>query len=82
MFAGYTGYANLIHVKPSFSLKPSSKLALLFAVGLQWRTSTNDAIYQQGSAVVPVLLGTARDGLAPTYRYVLTGEWRPTLLHP
>jgi alginate export protein len=26
--AGYMGYANLIHVKPSITLKPTSKLAL------------------------------------------------------
>jgi Alginate export len=57
--AGYTGYANLIPVKPSFTLKPSSKLALLSATGLQWRMSTNDAMFQQGSAVV---LGTAGHG--------------------
>jgi hypothetical protein len=71
--AGYTGYANLIHVKPSITLKPSSKLALLFAVGLQWRMSTNDAIYQQGSAVVP---GTAGHGTRWTGAYAqIRADW-------
>jgi hypothetical protein len=71
--AGYTGYANLVHVKPSITLKPSSKLALLFAVGFQWRMSTNDAIYQQGSAVVP---GTAGHGTRWTGAYAqIRADW-------
>jgi len=71
--AGYTGYANLIHVKPSIVLKPSSKLALLFAVGLQWRMSTNDAVYQQGNAVVP---GTAGHGTRWTGAYAqIRADW-------
>ncbi|WP_053572661.1 alginate export family protein [Caballeronia cordobensis] len=57
--AGYTGYTNLVHMKPSIVLKPSSKLALLAGVGLQWRETTADAVYGQGSAVVP---GTAGHG--------------------
>ena len=71
--AGYTGYANLIHVKPSITLKPSGKLALLFAVGFQWRMSTNDAVYQQGSAVVP---GTAGHGTRWTGAYAqIRADW-------
>ncbi|MDR5805800.1 alginate export family protein [Caballeronia sp. LZ001] len=57
--AGYTGYTNLIHIKPSLTLKPKSKLSLLAGVGLQWRETTADAVYGQGSAVVP---GTAGRG--------------------
>ncbi|WP_413197771.1 alginate export family protein [Pararobbsia alpina] len=71
--AGYTGYANLIHVKPSFTLKPSSKLTLLFAVAFQWRMTVNDAIYQQGSAVVP---GTAGRGTRWTGSYAqIRADW-------
>lgn len=71
--AGYTGYANLIHVKPSFSLKPSSKLSLFFAVAFQWRMTVNDAIYQQGSAVVP---GTAGRGTRWTGSYAqIRADW-------
>lgn len=71
--AGYTGYANLVHVKPSLTLKPSSKLTLLFALALQWRMTTNDAIYQQGNAVVP---GTAGHGTRWTGGYAqLRADW-------
>jgi hypothetical protein len=71
--AGYTGYANLVHVKPSLTLKPSSKLTLLFAFAFQWRVTTNDAIYQQGSAVVP---GTAGHGTRWTGTYAqVRADW-------
>ena len=71
--AGYTGYANLIHVKPSFTLKPTSKLSLLFAVAAQWRMTVNDAVYQQGSAVVP---GTAGHGTRWTGSYAqIRADW-------
>ncbi|SOE87427.1 Alginate export [Burkholderia sp. YR290] len=71
--AGYTGYANLIHVKPSITFKPTSKLALLGALGFQWRETTADAVYQQGSAVVP---GTAGHGSRWTGMYVqVRADW-------
>jgi len=35
--AGYTGYVNLIHLKPSLTVKPIANLALMVASGLQWR---------------------------------------------
>jgi len=71
--AGYTGYANLIHIKPSVTLKPSSRLSLLAAVGFQWRETTGDAVYQQGSAVVP---GTAGHGSLWTGMYAqLRADW-------
>ncbi|WP_322095389.1 alginate export family protein [Paraburkholderia bannensis] len=71
--AGYTGYSNLIHVKPSITLKPSANLALLGALGFQWRETTGDAVYQQGSQVVP---GTAGKGRLWTGMYVqLRADW-------
>lgn len=71
--AGYTGYSNLIHVKPSITLKPSANLALLGALGFQWRATTGDAVYQQGSQVVP---GTAGKGSLWTGMYVqLRADW-------
>jgi Alginate export len=71
--AGYTGYTNLIHVKPSLTLKPNSKLTLLAGVGLQWRETTADAVYAQGSAVVP---GTAGHGNRWTGFYTqLRADW-------
>lgn len=48
--AGYTGYSNMIHVKPSVTIKPTDKLTFLSALGFQWRETTNDAIYFQGNS--------------------------------
>lgn len=71
--SGYTGYANLIHVKPSVTLKPSSNLSLLGAVGFQWRETTGDAVYQQPNQAVP---GTAGRGGLWTGMYVqLRADW-------
>lgn len=71
--AGYTGYANIIHIKPSITLKPSSRLALLAALGFQWRETTGDAVYQQGNAIVP---GTAGHGTRWTGMYAqLRADW-------
>jgi hypothetical protein len=78
--AGYTGYTNLIHVKPSLTLKPSSNLTLLAGVAFQWRVTTADAVYQQGSAVVP---GTAGRGTLWTGAYAqLRADWmlKPNLI--
>ncbi len=43
--ASLTGYANVIHLKPIFSVAPSKTLTLQAAVGLQWRETTRDSIY-------------------------------------
>jgi hypothetical protein len=50
--AGFTGYTNLIHLKPSLTVKPAPKLAVMLATGFQWRETTADAIYVQPN--VPV----------------------------
>ena len=71
--AGYTGYTNVIHVKPSITLHPSSRLTVLTAVGLQWRETTADAVYTQGSVSVP---GTAGTGSSWTGAYVqIRADW-------
>ena len=71
--AGYTGYTNLVHIKPSVTLKPSRRLSLLAAVGLQWRATTADAVYAQSGAVVP---GTAGRGTRWTGVYTqLRADW-------
>ena len=57
--AGFTGYVNLIHVKPSVTVKPTSSLALLAAAGLQWRETTADAVYVQPNIPVPGTAGSA-----------------------
>ncbi|WP_259664674.1 alginate export family protein [Rhizobium bangladeshense] len=64
---GYTGYSNLIHVKPSITVKPAEKLSVTTAVGLLWRMTTADAVYTQPS--IPVA-GTAGHGDAWTGAYV------------
>jgi hypothetical protein len=54
--AGFTGYTNLRHVKPSLTIKPTARFSLLFALGFQWRQTTADAIYVQPNIPLP---GTA-----------------------
>jgi hypothetical protein len=71
--AGFTGYSNLIHVKPSVTLKPAPNLSLLGALGFQWRETTGDAVYQQANVAVP---GTAGKGGSWTGMYVqLRADW-------
>jgi hypothetical protein len=71
--AGFTGYTNLVHVKPSISFKPAGALTIFGALGLQWRETAADAVYAQGS--VPVQ-GTAGRGSRWTGAYVqLRSDW-------
>ncbi|RJF73994.1 alginate export family protein [Rhodopseudomonas palustris] len=56
--AGYTGYANLVHLKPSITVSPAARLKLMAAAGLQWRATTADAVYVQPSNPVPGTAGT------------------------
>lgn len=58
--AGYTSYANLIHLKPSLTIRPLPGLAISGAVGLQWRMTTADAVYVQPSNPVPGTAGRGR----------------------
>jgi hypothetical protein len=57
--AGFTGYVNLIHIKPSLTVKPVKNLSIMGALGFQWRATTADAVYVQPN--VPVA-GTAGRG--------------------
>jgi hypothetical protein len=54
--AGYTGYVNLLQVKPQVTLHPSRSLSATLGAGLLWRQTTADAVYLQPN--VPVA-GTA-----------------------
>jgi Alginate export len=54
---GYTGYTNLIHLKPSVTVNPIAGLSVMTAIGLQWRQTTADAVYVQTNAV-PGTAGT------------------------
>uniref|UniRef100_UPI003527F1A2 alginate export family protein n=1 Tax=Bradyrhizobium sp. (strain ORS 278) TaxID=114615 RepID=UPI003527F1A2 len=55
--AGFTGYTNLIHVKPSLTLKPTDALSFMAAIGLQWRATTADAIYVQPNVALAATAG-------------------------
>ena len=57
--AGYTGYTNFIHVKPSLTLKPNPSLTAMVAAAALWRETTADAVYTQPN--IPVS-GTAGEG--------------------
>ena len=57
--AGYTGYVNFIHIKPSVTLHPVEALKLMFAVAGQWRETTQDAVYTQPNIPVPGTAGRA-----------------------
>lgn len=64
--AGFTGYTNFIHVKPSLTLHPTDSLKLMLAVAPQWRETTADAVYTQPDIPVP---NTAGHGGAYTGTY-------------
>lgn len=54
--AGYTGFVNFIHLKPSVTIHPTAALKVMFAAAAQWRETTADAVYTQPDVPVP---GTA-----------------------
>ena len=64
---GHTGYANLIHLKPSLTVQPLEDLTVMAGAGLLWRQTTQDAVYTLPS--VPVA-GTAGQGPAWTGAYL------------
>jgi len=55
--AGYTTYANLVHVKAGFSLAPRSNCHLRAGVGSEWRATIADAIYTLPDVPVPNTAG-------------------------
>jgi hypothetical protein len=55
--AGFTGYSNLLHIKPSVMVSPLHRLRVSLAAGLQWRMTTADAVYVQSAAPVPLTAG-------------------------
>ncbi|MDR3476439.1 MAG: alginate export family protein [Gammaproteobacteria bacterium] len=74
--AGYTGYVNFIHLKPSLTLALSPSVTAMGAVAAQWRETTADAVYTQPN--VP-LKGTAGAGGQYTGTYFqLRIDWQMT----
>jgi hypothetical protein len=67
-------YANLIHLRPSLELRPVHNLKLIARLGLQWRQTTEDAVYVIPNRPVP---GTA--GLPGRWTGIyeqLRAEWQ------
>src|SRR3984957_1209408 len=58
--AGYTGYVNFIHLKPSITIHPTDTLKVMFAAAAQWRETTADAVYTQPN--IPVAGTAGRPG--------------------
>jgi len=58
--AGYTGFVNFIHIKPSLTLHPTKSLKLMLAAAAQWRETTADAVYTQPD--IPVRLTAGHPG--------------------
>ena len=68
--AGYTTYANVVHVKTGLSVNPLTDVKLSFGIGVEWRETLADAIYTMPDVPVPDTAG--RGG-----RYVGTyGQFR------
>lgn len=65
--SGYTGYSNLLHLKPSITFTPIRSLKVMNAVGMLWRATTADAVYTQPD--VPVT-NTAGQGGRWTAAYL------------
>jgi hypothetical protein len=63
--AGYTTYANLVHVKTALSFSPLTNLKLSSGIGVEWRETIADAIYTLPD--VPIAATAGRGG-----RYVGT----------
>lgn len=71
--ASLTGYSNLVHLKPSLTVKPIKALSVTAALGLQWRQTVGDAVYVQSLAGVP---RTAGQGTRWTGAYAqLRTDW-------
>lgn len=51
--AGYTGYVNLLHLKPSIGVRPNPRLNIQVSVAAQWRQTTRDAIYTAPNLAIP-----------------------------
>jgi hypothetical protein len=50
-------YVNLVHVRPSLDLHPTEHLKLIARLGLQWRLTTEDAVYVIPNRPIPDTAG-------------------------
>lgn len=71
--AGYTGYVNLIQLKPSISFEPAVGVQTTAALGMLWRQSIADAVYLQPD--IPIAATAGQPGRRTgTYAQLVT-EW-------
>lgn len=78
--AGYTGYTNLIHLKPSLTVQPTTKLKLMIGPGLQWRETTADAVYVQPDIPVAGTAGKAGQWSGVFVQFRADWQVTPSLL--
>jgi hypothetical protein len=71
--SGLTGYVNFVHIKPSLTLHPTRRLAVLLAAAGLWRETTADAVYAQPDIPVPGTAGRG-DPFTAVYRQV-RADW-------
>ncbi len=71
--AGYTGYVNLIQLKPSITIEPFVGLETTAAFGMLWRQRTSDAVYLQPNVPVAATAGQPKRRTG-TYAQ-LKAEW-------
>jgi hypothetical protein len=71
--ANYTGFPNLIHVKPALTVHPAPAVSLTVAVAGQWRETPADAVYAFPSVPLPGTVGVP-DRYTGTYGE-LRGDW-------
>lgn len=55
--SGYTGYSNVVHFKPSLTLRPTQALKITAALGVLWRQTIHDAVYAQPYVALPRTAG-------------------------
>ncbi len=74
--AGYTGFVNFIHIKPSVTLHPTASLKLMLAAAAQWRETTGDAVYTQPD--IPVAGTAGRPGAYTGAYGQVRADWAVT----
>ncbi len=56
----YTGDTNLLHLKPSVTVRPANGLSVTGALGFLWREATADAVYLQPNIPIAGTAGTGK----------------------
>ncbi len=77
--SGFTGYTNLIHVKPSCTLYPISDMSIKLAVAGQWRQTTADAVFVQPNQPIPGTVGLPGSYTGTYYQFHLEWQVNPNI---